>query len=738
MATDISSIITRAAQVKNETVENANTASRVGGVLLDLAAFAAQGIFADEIAFEADAGGVSVKLRYHNAQGQPYERRAYIPALNTASGTAGVLTASQYEAMKALGAVREVGVFTGTATAWAACATAEVAGNSAYRVLKYQIGTVHYYIEQSVRDNFCTQYLCEGQQRFIRTIRFASNDRTQVQNVGAWAKTGAQSISYTPSTRELRIKDFNGEDIGTKATLPEASPSTPGLLSTSDKKKLNAYASTFAANPEATTSAAGLLSADDKKKLNACVTTDASYTARGLMTAAQVADLDNAMQRAEVGYFSAIETFAEGTNAVLEQQSTTSTAGTVVFCNRIGHSAGASLTSAGFAYKVGGKYYAAAPGAYPKPMPYRGGIAINTTDGNAYVLTAEGTLEKLLPVATTSQSGLLSATDKGLLDVCAGAVKYIGSFGSVNAACDYAARAEVAGDKSASLLVFDAVGATGKTIQGRIFQQINGLDECMQIRLWDKRLHRRNVTGANGEEGHQTSAQEWKEFGVTSYAYNADTRKITFSGYDGGELGNVVLPLATSSNSGLMSSAVFSKLNTLSQVSENIHLLNLGTFDTMARAEEAAAALNVCSNPLWESLYFTVGSNSFHIRQQVENDCTVQTLFLGRAIKQRYISFSNMNRTAIAEVQSWQNSMVRNLKYTAASQQIQLQSPWNDNIGASATIPTVSSSINGLAPKEWLARFTQIEMRLAALERKATAATTAATADSAEEAGGEA
>ena len=706
MATDLTEIIRTAAKIKDETVESANTASRVGGCLLDLAAFAAQGIFADEIAFESAADGVSVRLRYHNAQGQPYERRAFIPALNPAAGTAGVLTPAQYTSMKAFGAVYDVGVFTGTATAWAACATAEVAGNSAYRVLKYQIGTVHYYIEQSVRDNVCTQYLCEGQQRFIRNIRFASNDRTQVQNVGAWAKTGAQSISYTPSTRELRIKDFNGEDIGTKATLPVASTATPGLLS-----------------------------AADKKKLDACVTTAATLSKAGLMTPAQVADLDNALLRAEVGYFSGIETFAEGTNAVLEIQSTTSTAGTVVFCNRIGTSAGASITSAGFAYKVGGKYYAAAPGAYPKPMPARGGIALNTTDGHAYVLTAEGTLEKLLPVATTSQSGLLSATDKGLLDVCAGAVKYIGSFSSVNAACDYAARAEVAGDKSAALLVFDAVGATGKTIQGRIIQQINGLDECMQIRMWDKRIHRRNVTGANGVVGSQTSAQEWKEFGVTSYAYNADTRKITFSGYDGGELGNVVLPLATSSNSGLMSSAVFSKLNTLSQVSENIHLLNLGTFDTMARAEEAAAALNVCSNPLWESLYFTVRSNSFHIRQQVENDCTVQTLFLGRAIKQRYISFSNPNRTAIAEVQSWQNSMVRNLKYTAASQQIQLQSPWNDNVGTAATIPTATDRYNGLAPREWFSRFTSIEARLAALEGKATAS---ATADTAEEAGGEA
>ena len=377
MPTDISSIITRAAQVKNETVENANTASRVGGVLLDLAAFAAQGIFADEIAFEADAGGVSVRLRYHNAQGQPYERRAYIPALNTAAGTAGVLTASQYEAMKALGAVREVGVFTGTATAWAACATAEVAGNSAYRVLKYQIGTVHYYIEQSVRDNVCTQYLYEGQQRFIRTIRFASNDRTQVQNVGAWAKTGAQSISYTPSTRELRIKDFNGEDIGTKATLPVASPSTPGLLSVADKKKL-----------------------DD------CVTTPATTSAAGLMSADQVSDLMNALARVKVGYFNGARYWVEGKNAVLEKNSTIDTSGEVLWCDKIGYTEGADFTWPGFVYKVGLKYYAAAPGDFLRPMPSPNGIAINISDGSSYVFGADGGLYEFIPVATTNRPGL--------------------------------------------------------------------------------------------------------------------------------------------------------------------------------------------------------------------------------------------------------------------------------------------------------------------------------------------
>ena len=562
MATDLTEIIRTAAKIKDETVKSANTASRVGGCLLDLAAFAAQGIFADEIAFESAADGVSVRLRYHNAQGQPYERRAFIPALNPAAGTAGVLTPAQYTSMKAFGAVYDVGLFTGTATAWAACATADVAGNSAYRVLKYQIGTVHYYIEQSVRDNVCTQYLFEGQQRFIRTIRFASNDRTQVQNVGAWAKTGAQSISYTPSTRELRIKDFNGEDIGTKATIPVASPSTPGLLSVADKKKLD-----DCVTDPATPSAAGLMTAADKKKLDACVTTGANLSKAGLMIPAQVADLDNAVLRVEVGYFSDIETFDEGTNAVWEIQSTTSTAGKVVYCNRIAGMAGSDLAKGAFAYKVGTKYYYAAPGAFARPMPRRGGIAITLSDGCAYVLDSDGELHKFMPGA---------------------------------------------------------------------------------------------------------------------------------------------------------------------------HLLDLGTFDTMLAAENAAAAHVVCSNPLWRHIYYTVGANSFHITQQVENDYCLQTIYMGRAVRQRYIRFADSTRSSVAEVQSWQDALVRNLKYNASSQTLQLQSPWNDNIGAAATIPTATDRYNGLAPREWFSRFTSIEARLAALEGKATAAATADTDSAAEEAGGEA
>ena len=245
-------------------------------------------------------------------------------------------------------------------------------------------------------------------------------------------------------------------------------------------------------------------------------------------------------------------------------QSTTSTAGKVVYCNRIAGMAGSDLAKGAFAYKVGTKYYYAAPGAFARPMPRRGGIAINLSDGCAYVLDSDGELNKFMPGA---------------------------------------------------------------------------------------------------------------------------------------------------------------------------HLIDLGTFDTMIAAVNAAAAQKVCSNPLWRHIYYTVGNDAYHITQQVESDYCLQTIYLGRAVRQRYIRFADTTRRSVAEVQSWQDALVRNLKYNASSQTLQLQSPWNDNIGTAATIPTATDRYNGLAPREWFSRFTSIEARLAALEGKATAS---ATADTAEEAGGEA
>lgn len=469
-----------------------------------------------------------------------------------------------------LAAFAYLGAFASMDYAGAKAATVPYAGNADFVLLRFRIGDKGGLILQNVNGASTEQYLFYSGKRYVRYVDFTSADRTAVKTVQAWKLDGVAYIFYDATNRIIYQRNQWDENIsgGGPSTLPLASATYAGMLSNTAFTHLSNF--NIYEHSVPTTNTVSLVFTKPLTGETITATLAAATSARaGVMTANQVTRLSNAMQRWEVGYFSAAEYFNEGTNAVPENQSTTSSTGTVVFCNRIGLSPGASFTYAGFLYKVGTKYYTAVPGSFGKPMPRPESIAINTSDGCAYVLNADGALVKFIPVATTD------------------------------------------------------------------------------------------------------------------------------------------IP-------GLMPSSAYSKLNTLTQQAENIHLINLGTFDNSSDAENAAAQLNICSNPIFRHIFYTVGANSFHITQQIENDYCIQTLFLGKAIKQRYIRFSSADRTNIAETQTWQQAMVRNLKYNAANQQLQLQSPWNDNVGSPATIPTVSSSANGLAPKEWIARFTGIEANIAA------------------------
>lgn len=140
----------------------------------------------------------------------------------------------------------------------------------------------------------------------------------------------------------------------------------------------------------------------------------------------------------------------------------------------------------------------------------------------------------------------------------------IGTFANKDAACAYAARAEIAGNKDAALLIFRATGATGAVLQGRIFQQVNGLGECMQILMWDKKLYRRNVTGASGVEGSGTNAFAWEETGAQKLQYDSAARKLTMKSYENGVIAETTLPEVTSGNAGLMTGQHLTRLyNTL-------------------------------------------------------------------------------------------------------------------------------------------------------------------------------
>lgn len=155
------------------------------------------------------------------------------------------------------------------------------------------------------------------------------------------------------------------------------------------------------------------------------------------------------------------------------------------------------------------------------------------------------------PPATTSTDGSMSAADKALLEH----ILDIGDFASKDAACDWAARSEVAGNKRAALLLFTATGATGAKLEGRIIQQVNGNRESMQFLLWDKRLYRRNVTGASGTAGDATNAFPWEETGPQKLEYTPAVRTLRMKSYENGVVASVVLPEASTTAAGLMPKA---------------------------------------------------------------------------------------------------------------------------------------------------------------------------------------
>lgn len=154
-----------------------------------------------------------------------------------------------------------------------------------------------------------------------------------------------------------------------------------------------------------------------------------------------------------------------------------------------------------------------------------------------------------------------------------GPVLDIGTFDGINAACDFAARAEIAGNGNAVLLIFHVrTSDPNKTMQGQIFQQRMHDDVAMQIRMYDRRLHRRNVTGATGIEGDATNAFSWEEFGAQKLQYDSATKKLTMKSYENGVIAEVTLPEATSQNAGLMTGAHLTRLNNTLEAS-------VGAFD---------------------------------------------------------------------------------------------------------------------------------------------------------------
>lgn len=181
----------------------------------------------------------------------------------------------------------------------------------------------------------------------------------------------------------------------------------------------------------------------------------------------------------------------------------------------------------------------------------------------------------------------------------------IGTFASKDAASAYAARAEIAGNKQAALIIFHATGATGALLEGRILQQVNGEGTAMQILMWDKRIYRRNVTGASGTAGNPTNPFSWEETGAHKLAFDAPARKLSMKSYENGVVAELTLPMADKDNAGLMPPRFITRLDTGMSFSEegstrtavviNYPNWNVGNYRTFSISAATTAKAGVMS-----------------------------------------------------------------------------------------------------------------------------------------------
>ncbi len=179
-------------------------------------------------------------------------------------------------------------------------------------------------------------------------------------------------------------------------------------------------------------------------------------------------------------------------------------------------------------------------------------------------------ISSLIPAATPSAAGLMPADDKKKADNYP--AQFVMDFGLVDSQAageQMAAASEVAGNRNISFIRFQVKGvSTLKTTL--IMQWPNGINQTAQIMCVDKAQWRRNVTGATGVKGDPTNAFQWERIAPQRIVYNASNRKIRLEDYERMLVSDVELPLATSSQPGLMNSSDKAKMDAYPRTPQGI------------------------------------------------------------------------------------------------------------------------------------------------------------------------
>ena len=178
--------------------------------------------------------------------------------------------------------------------------------------------------------------------------------------------------------------------------------------------------------------------------------------------------------------------------------------------------------------------------------------------------TFGGTVTATLGAATSARAGVMTAADKTKVgNYPEQFVLDLGILNSQSEGENIAAASEVAGNRNISFIRFQVQGVSElKTTL--IMQWPNGINETAQIMCVDKAQWRRNVTGATGVKGATTNAFKWERTAPHSIDYDEQRRMIQLKDYENKTVSQEVeLPLATSSQHGLMSIADKEKISAM-------------------------------------------------------------------------------------------------------------------------------------------------------------------------------
>lgn len=551
----LSDLLTSAAAVRNESAAEQNTALRVGNVLYFLTQYLQQYTSVADISMKVSSVGVTITAKSQTGDNTLFDKTIALPVAS--SEQAGILTAEAFSAF-----LSDISELQADLTALSnekdvladrIKVNSENIADLGLTLRGKSANSSAYY------DPFISMGNIEGWPAFTDKLDDISELENKQKYMGRCrARVDGVTVEVYHFINSFRQNDFSQVVLGNVSANQDEhgkwqvtfTPNKFNLIYRQYKEGKWSAWQRINEHPLATSSLDGLMSADDKKALDSVDSSFKNLEAMHFEEASEYcATFDNIIEKIEGGAirFSkpTIFTFSGGGS------------GQGMIINL--PSSGVFITQFAF-------LKATANGGFSRRI-----IQYNPHN---FTITNVGEwrpISDLIPAATTSAAGIMSAADKEKLDVYPSQfVLDLGLVDSQEAGEQEAAKSEVAGNRNISFIRFQVQGVrTLKT--SLIMQWPNGVDETAQIMCVDKAQWRRNVTGATGVEGAPTNADPWERTAPHLIDYDKSRRMLQLKDYFRKVVSNeggVELPLATSTQDGLMSAEDKTKLNNTKPVDE--------------------------------------------------------------------------------------------------------------------------------------------------------------------------